>query len=65
MCSFQECPLSNQCKRFISTPSELYQSYFVSTPYLKTPENNFKSCEYYWPVYNKKSPNGKVRKKVS
>lgn len=32
MCSGNECPIKNQCKRFTATPSEYGQSYFFEIP---------------------------------
>jgi hypothetical protein len=32
MCKGTDCPLKNECYRFLATPSEYRQSYFVTPP---------------------------------
>jgi len=38
------CPLRENCYRYLATPDEKYQSYFIGYPY----ENG--ECEYYCPI---------------
>ena len=40
------CPLRNSCYRYLATPSEFRQSFFVDAPFIKEPDGT--SCEYYW-----------------
>ena len=43
MCPGSDCPLKADCYRHTATPSEYWQSYFLSPPY------DGDKCEYFWP----------------
>ena len=43
MCKDNSCPRAGQCYRFTANASDLYQSYFISSP-LK----DDKSCDEFW-----------------
>lgn len=47
MCKGTDCPLKNECYRFLATPSEYRQSYFVIPPI----ENG--ECQEFWNVKEK------------
>jgi hypothetical protein len=42
MCKGTDCPMKNECYRFLATPSEFRQSYFVIPPI----ENGV--CQEFW-----------------
>lgn len=44
MCKGGECPLKENCYRYLATPSEYLQSYLSNPPY----NEEKKECEYYW-----------------
>lgn len=45
-CHGFDCPVKEKCKRFTTTPSEIWQAYFLDPPYTIT-DNIFK-CDMYW-----------------
>jgi hypothetical protein len=49
MCKGTDCPLKNECYRFLATPSEYRQSYFVIPPI----ENG--ECQEFWNAREQKS----------
>jgi hypothetical protein len=51
MCGGNKCPLKEECYRFLATPSEFAQSYFIDIPY----NEEKKECQYFWDnkFYNK------------
>ena len=44
MCKGTNCPKKNECYRFLATPSEYRQSYFIDPPYEKD------KCDEFWNV---------------
>lgn len=42
MCNGADCPKKNECYRFLATPSEYRQSYFITPPI----ENG--KCDEFW-----------------
>jgi hypothetical protein len=55
LCLGTGCPIRSTCKRFLTTPNVIWQSYFTEPPFIKT-KSKYKSviCEYYWKVETKK-----------
>ncbi len=49
MCKGTDCPLKNECYRFLATPSEYRQSYFV------TPPIEDEKCIEFWNARERKS----------
>lgn len=50
MCKGTDCPIKNQCHRFIAEP-DVYQSYFVGIPGAYEPTLDGKSqwkCDMFW-----------------
>lgn len=47
MCKGTNCPKKNECYRFLATPSEYRQSYFIDPPYEKD------KCGEFWNVVPK------------
>ena len=45
-CHGFDCPVKEKCKRYTAKSSELWQAYFLETPYEKT-DNSFR-CDMYW-----------------
>lgn len=43
-CIGVSCPLKESCYRYTATPSDYWQSYFMSIPY----DNDKESCDNYW-----------------
>lgn len=50
MCSGDDCPIKDNCYRYIAKPSEYLQAYFSEVPY----NNQTNSCEYFWDYQAKK-----------
>lgn len=48
MCKGTNCPIKEQCKRYLSTPNDMWQSYFTEPPFTETPDSI--SCEYFWRI---------------
>ena len=48
-CEGKDCPLKGNCYRFTALSSDMWQSYFVETPYNK----ETKECEYLWKLKEK------------
>lgn len=46
MCSGDGCPLKDDCKRFLASPSD-YQSFFVNPPVVNG------KCDSFWKGYKK------------
>lgn len=46
MCMGVDCPVKENCKRFTSKPDEIWQAYFLDSPYKKT-DTSF-TCDMYW-----------------
>lgn len=46
MCKGEDCPLKDSCYRYVATPSEYRQSFFIEVPFIEEPDGT--SCEYYW-----------------
>jgi hypothetical protein len=46
MCSGEKCPLKENCYRFLATPNEFRQSYFMNPPY----DHQTKECDHFWDV---------------
>ena len=44
MCNDEKCHLKNICYRFMATPSDHRQSYF-----LQTPRKDYE-CDYFYPI---------------
>jgi hypothetical protein len=49
MCKGDDCPLKDKCYRFLASPSEYAQSYFVDAPYDKEKQE----CDHQWLHFNK------------
>jgi hypothetical protein len=47
MCSGEKCPLKENCYRFLATPNEFRQSYFMNPPY----NDETKECNHFWDNY--------------
>jgi hypothetical protein len=45
-CHGFDCPVKEKCKRYISTPNDQWQAYFLEPPYTLT-DNVFK-CDMFW-----------------
>lgn len=43
MCTGDGCPMKETCRRYLSTPSQFGQSYFMGVPVDKDGK-----CQYYW-----------------
>ena len=39
-----DCPLRENCKRYLAVPKDKWQSFFVGLPYDVEKQN----CEYFW-----------------
>lgn len=44
----KDCPMKDSCYRYVATPSEFRQSYFVESPFIEEPDGT--SCEHFWKV---------------
>ena len=42
MCKGNNCPIKENCYRYLATQNKIHQSFFVKEPY------NKETCEYYW-----------------
>jgi hypothetical protein len=51
MCKGTDCPLKKECYRFLASPSEFWQSYFLDPPYKEG------KCTEFWNVKPKKESN--------
>ena len=54
MCKGTDCPLKNECYRFLATPSEYRQSYFVPPPIKDG------VCDEFWDAKPKKEKQNAV-----
>lgn len=48
MCSGNNCPLKENCYRFLAAPNPYRQSYFTEPPFNKVIED----CDYFWDFGN-------------
>lgn len=44
MCYGKDCPIAYKCYRAIANPDELWQAYFVNSPY----DDEEGTCLYFW-----------------
>lgn len=44
MCRGTDCPLKQNCYRFMAKPSEYWQSYFIEVPH------DGKKCDKFWEI---------------
>ena len=58
MCDGGDCPLKQNCYRYLATPSEFRQSYFVNLPYDKQED----TCQHFWDnsLYNQIKNENKI-----
>lgn len=57
MCNGDNCPFKETCYRYLATPSEYMQSYFMKPPFDMVDGEHV--CSYYW-EHNKKD--GKLKR---
>ena len=48
MCMGGECSLKATCFRFLATPEETDQTYFLNPPYVVNDGNS--NCDFYWKI---------------
>jgi hypothetical protein len=46
MCDGGRCPLRKSCRRFLATPNDYQQPYYIEPPYVMTKDSTI--CNKYW-----------------